>query len=937
MMCSMLKYGMKLAGRLICIVAGVAFGIAAECPAAMPDLQPCVKEYRALGVEVFSIKELPVFHQDQRQCEIAADETTAGGAKSVWDERDTSRPGIYIAIDGSDGGKRLVDDFTLDVPAKKQGYALKAKGGRVAIVGHDPVGALYGAVTLAQMAADGGKVEPADVRDWPDVLYRGGISIGRGLYMFGNGEDREGHAAAIKAGLDMLLRAKLNVIGDYFRVKPESSASEKLYWREITHYAAERGIWANVYATTAVYQRGSAPKDVTIDSWPCVSLHVPWDDVYFCWADDVLTEQAAERFAQYVIDIGAEQSIVNIHPVDGGSWQDPELWSRRCAKCRAKWNDHERWKASVNQFNIWSRVLGRRLPSAIVGSCIYPYHFNSLLVPEKERSDKWKESMPEYWQHLDESLADGNFYFSSWITTPEVIQKLREIVPRRTFHFSDTYPLTAGIFSTYHRKIASCHESGRDMIATTQGTDTYLHIESLFLMNEALWDVNMPNAETYDGFTYYDAVNDHMGPKGIMTNNLRRICRTFWGRDLAPYMEKVLSSGIMPEYLRDPAAKVRYWNNCRKDPLYDPMNPDNEEMLKNVKYAPIVDSVEMMRSQVKAAQLCVDTLKEAEPHAASLDRFKRKYFMKFLKYAPFWLATARARLCVREANALVAEGRNLEAIRALEAGRKAAQSDFAYARNNFFAHANDFDVITGTNSHNDIPREWSFDEVAALKLIDQAAESAKVVLRPRRIGRTIRVGVKKGLSSPCILSYLERFENVTAEAFDAFSLASLDRYDCVFLPDNSYDKGLYFDVVRAYVERGGGGVFLEGALCGHKRFDTKTPFPEIVVTAPEQVENFRRRMKFADGREGETMYVDFFAMKPGPVGEVRAYGPDGKKALAVRGKAGLGKVFFSGTFNIGSLTGNDYATKECPLFGANAELAREAIEYFTGIRLRERK
>jgi hypothetical protein len=110
-----------------------------------------------------------------------------------------------------------------------------------------------------------------------------------------------------------------------------------------------------------------------------------------------------------------------------------------------------------------------------------------------------------------------------------------------------------------------------------------------------------------------------------------------------------------------------------------------------------------------------------------------------------------------------------------------------------------------------------------------------------------------------------------------------------------------------------------------------------VVAAPEQVENFRRCMKFADGREGETMYVDFFAMKPGPVGEVRAYGPDGKKALAVRGKAGLGKVFFSGTFNIGSLTGNDYATKECPLFGANAEFAREAIEYFTGIRLRERK
>ena len=147
---------------------------------------------------------------------------------------------------------------------------------------------------------------------------------------------------------------------------------------------------------------------------------------------------------------------------------------------------------------------------------------------------------------------------------------------------------------------------------------------------------------------------------------------------------------------------------------------------------------------------------------------------------------------------------------------------------------------------------------------------------------------------------------------------------------------MYFDAVKAYVEKGGGGVFLEGPLCGNKRFDVKTPFPEIVKTSPEQVQNFTRRMKFPDGSDGETMYVDFFAINPGPDGEVRAYGPDGKKVMAVRGQAGLGKVFFCGTFNIGSLTGDSYDTKVCPLFGANAVFAREAIEYFTGVKLKER-
>lgn len=81
----------------------------------------------------------------------------------------------------------------------------------------------------------------------------------------------------------------------------------------------------------------------------------------------------------------------------------------------------------------------------------------------------------------------------------------------------------------------------------------------------------------------------------------------------------------------------------------------------------------------------------------------------------------------------------------------------------------------------------------------------------------------------------------------------------------------------------------------------KSPFPEVVETAPEHVEDFAQAMKFADGRPGKIMYVDFFALKPGAKGEVRAYGPDGKKPLAVRGAAGLGKVYFNGTFNLGSL------------------------------------
>jgi len=155
----------------------------------------------------------------------------------------------------------------------------------------------------------------------------------------------------------------------------------------------------------------------------------------------------------------------------------------------------------------------------------------------------------------------------------------------------------------------------------------------------------------------------------------------------------------------------------------------------------------------------------------------------------------------------------------------------------------------------------------------------------------------------------------------------------VFLPSKPYDKAEFFLNLKRYVEQGGRGVYLEGSLCGHRRWDRATPFPEVVETAPERVENLSRQMTLVDGRKTQTMYVDFFALEPGTNGEVRAYGPDGKTPLAVRGAAGAGKVFFSGTYNVGSVAGT-YATEEVELRGGNADLVREAVEYFTGKALR---
>lgn len=890
---------------------------------ARPLLQPEVKEYAAVSGAMFIVKDLPVIHTAGASLAAAAGEVRAEGPKSVYAGEELPKKGVFIAQRDSDLGRLLVKRYALSVPDKKQGYAIKAADGAVAIVGHDEIGAFYGAETFRQMAASG-SVEPATVRDWPDILYRGAASAGRGLWQYTEGErDR---LPMMKAALDELARMKMNVIGDHFWLHYDSDEKLFAFWREVNRYAAERGIFANDYGSTAVYLRYNYPKGKTFDeSWPCVRHHVSWEDMYYCWADDSLTEQAANNYADYVIRAGMEKGILVIHPVDDGFWQNPEDWSRRCAKCRARWNDHERWKASVNQFNIWARVLRKRLPEALIGSCIYPYKFGALMTPEAERSAKWKESMPEYWQKLSENMEDRKFFFSSWICPGVVMRKIREILPKRPFHFSDTYPRTSGIFHAFNRKACTVWEPQSENIFCTQGLDMNGKWESLALISECTWNKDAPCAEIYDGGTYYDPIVDHKGDTLVFTEALPRICATFWGERLAPCMTQVMGSGVMPDYILDPPVHIKYWNSTRRNSLFDPTVKQVD--VGKAKVKPIDDTPELMGAQVKAAEVCVKALVAAEENAKALPPVQRRYFMKLAKGAPYWLATARVKYNVRRANELVGRGENAAALDLLKTAREEATADFDRAAATMKRLAKEPDACG-------FRYKWGFDAEDAKKLIDRAEASAKVVMEPRKIGRYVKLGIVKAGPYVGVKKYFDRFENVKAEVFDNLSLATLDAYDCVIILDKAYDKDEFFANLKTYVEKGAGGVYIEGALCGSKRWDEKTPFPEVVETSPEHIENFGQNMKFADGRVGKTMYVDFFSLRPGAKGDVRAYGPDGKSPLAVRGEAGLGKVFFNGTFSIRSVGGTYAVDEKAELSDANAVLVREAVEYFTNVRLK---
>ena len=142
----------------------VLVGLVAAVAQARPVLQPEVKEYQATEGESFAVKDLPVVHSAGDTLEAAAGEVRAEGGRMCYAGGGLPEKGVLIATAGTDFGKLLVKRFALDVPAKKQGYAIWAAKDFVAIVGHDDVGAFYGAETFRQMAVSG-MVEPATVRD----------------------------------------------------------------------------------------------------------------------------------------------------------------------------------------------------------------------------------------------------------------------------------------------------------------------------------------------------------------------------------------------------------------------------------------------------------------------------------------------------------------------------------------------------------------------------------------------------------------------------------------------------------------------------------------------------------------------------------------------------------------------------------------------------
>jgi len=911
-----------------------------------PDLVPMPKVYKETG-QVFQIDGNNVFtEKGNRQGEIAVDElqkktAELGGAALKGGEiKDISAPGIYILTVKNEKAGDFKKKYQLEITDENpgiQGYVIKVTNEQAVVIGSDSVGALYGAMTLRQMMKkQDGKiiVSSCDVRDWPDFKFRSSMSYARGISQLAFGEKtREEQVAAYKAGVDMMLHFKMNVIFDYTfsRINVwDFDANWKSLASEVNKYALERGIYPSNYDTTAITNSTKDKLTDELKNWKCVKESRHGKMSFHCWSADKMQKEKIEKAADFYKECNF--GIVFIHPVDGGAIEDPEMWSHRCPECRKLWKDGERWKATVHQLNMWADIFRKKAPGVILESPIYPYnavYSNRERFPNVSR-ELWKQNSIDFWTNVNREL-DPSVLTGSWMSARDAMDKYRTCWKGRAMDFNDHYPIDAGIFSTYYRYIITNFYGNPGDMYLSRGTTVYGSWLTLIDCCEFSWNTLSPGNEEFKGL-FYDPEKDHTQPDVIMNDWLPMACRNFYGEKVGNLIVKMYQSGIQPYYIVEPGRAL--------ERAMDPNNVSKKSEAASI--APdIIDNPARMAFQVKAAEKSMQALEEAWKHYNTMNKYQKKLFIYYYKRMPELYAIARANYADRVAGELQKDGMFDAAAAVLENALKNLKADSEKAQA----------VKTQIKDEQDImaPDKLKFGTIPKLseikKMIESRLADAKVILKPRRPGRFVNIAVYDGTGAKGTIEFFSQFKNVKAEIISSLNLSVLDKYDCVFIMKTTkISRNDFFNNLRRYVVEGGGGVLIEHDLIGGERglFGQTNPFPEVCKSGAKRKDGRKVQTVLehpifnglSKGTVMDLMYVDWIVPVAGEDGSVIVADAVGD-AVVVAGTVGSGKAVFSGTISVSSIGGGYDAEEKC-LYGLNAAIAEGAVEWFAGVKLEKK-
>lgn len=661
-------------------------GPSPQAGATVPDMVPMPKRYQQTG-GVFALDAQPIFIESgNRQCEIAADEIAlrikdlGGRPGEIKPVGDVATPGIYLLPFTSSAAKSLAAGSDLAITADDpgpQGYVINTTGDQLVIIGSDNIGTLYGAMTLRQMmqrGADGGvSIKSAEVYDKPDYHFRGTMGFDRGLRQMG------GEAEDYQAGIDTMMRFKLNILSDYqYYLDPRDvGAGRRAFYRQMNDYARERGIYATRGQDTTELGNSTHDKErPEFKEWPCVQSTN--HQHYFCWSRDALTRERANRQLDLIKDSGF--SIFFLHPVDGGGIDDPELWSRRCDQCKQRFGD-DRWKASANQYNIWAEVMREKgMDDVILTSPIYPYSAGGTRYEDCAEPDcaaKRKNSV-EYWQELHK-MMDSSVVPMLWLGAPDPVSKYASYFGGRPLAIYAHSIRVLGYFGTWHRQNKSNYRGNPQDILLLTGGNIGLRLTWMnqLCSVEYAWNTEAPGSEAFDG-PYYDSEKDHTEPKEIIEDWVPRASRALFGKEVGDRMAPVFQVGVLPLYIETPAKGIETTNHYRRKPPDTATDPGDTKGGSQVATY-ISDSAARMAKQVEATRKAWAALEDAYLHIDTLDRYQRQTFMVFYRRMSLWHLLAKAHHAAKLAAEQAEQGNTAAAEETIRKGLEQLAQDRAHA------------------------------------------------------------------------------------------------------------------------------------------------------------------------------------------------------------------------------------------------------------------
>lgn len=452
-----------------------------------------------------------------------------------------------------------------------QGYQLIREKTGVRLVGADRMGLLYAAVTARGLFCknkDGVIYHAAEVTDWPDIVNRrvngGERTYYRELYR----EDSKRFFEASVPWVKNLFRYKVNSMGHHtytpfqdcfspFRQEPDVPEKYLKLIGELNKYADRFGIKRSVTMSIQLgklAQNGKNPavKDLTL---------IPWHDAYFSWGHPELQTIAAQKMLNWAKAAGINR--ITLHPVDGGSVIDPELWSTRDAASKKMYpQDSDRAKADAAQLDLYRKVFAGSGVELVL--CPYPYFGSNAtregvaeilsLKPNSPLVDKYLNSILQWGCKLN-GLIPADTVISLREGTATELKAFTSMFPGHKFKFyfetsvfrflHDDHPLLSPYVTAVTTMQPYAAEVGR-----ANGAQYYEPF--IPATAEYLWNVHAPHYTEWE-----KKLSDDPRRLPFLSEYT---CTATWGAEIGKIVAPAFSSGLSFQYLIRPEEVDRAWN-----------------------------------------------------------------------------------------------------------------------------------------------------------------------------------------------------------------------------------------------------------------------------------------------------------------------------------------------------------------------------------------